>query len=183
MARCALDHARHVWLVPAVLSPLKEKTGATFQDRIDMMRCLASDLRMPGRVSVLEIEAARPAPSYTKDTLEHLRTLHPDSSIALVLGADSAAQFKEWKSPQEILLHHPVLLFHREGLDDLAGVEVLNSFGARIILDRRPVPDCSSTEIRRRLLLDEKGGSLRDCLSSSIWELIRSRGLYQHAQD
>jgi nicotinate-nucleotide adenylyltransferase len=183
MARYALDHARHLWLVPAVLSPLKTQSSAGFQDRLDMMRCLASDLRIPGRVTVLDIEANRPAPSYTKDTLETLRTRYPEASIALVLGADSAAQFRDWNSPEEILRHHSVLLFQRDGLGGLAGIDVLNSLGARIVLDRRPVPDCASTDIRRRLLLDEKDGSLRDCLSSSIWELIRSRGLYRHAQD
>lgn len=180
MARFALDHARHVWLVPAVLSPLKAGSAAGFEDRLDMVRCLASDLRMPGRVSVLDIERNRPAPSYTRDTLKELRERHSDSSIALVLGADSAAQFAEWNNPGEILAHHPVLLFQRDGSN---GLDVLNLLGARIVLDRRPVPACSSTEIRRRLLLDEKDGSLRDCLSSSIWELVRSRGLYRHAQD
>ena len=90
------------------------------------------------------------------------------------------SQFAEWNNPGEILAHHPVLLFQRDGSN---GLDVLNLLGARIVLDRRPVPACSSTEIRRRLLLDEKDGSLRDCLSSSIWELVRSRGLYRHAQD
>lgn len=181
MARFALDRARHLWIVPASLSPLKEGTSAAFADRLAMAKLMAQDLRMPGRVSVREDEGNRPPPSYTKDTLARLRSSVPGASIALVLGADNAAQFESWNSPEEILAHHPVILFQRSGAP---GAErVLERLGARVTLDARPVPDCSSTQIRRSLLLDEKGGSLRNCLSSSIWELIRSRGLYRHAQD
>ena len=181
MARFALDSANHVWLVPAYLSPLKQETRASFSDRLAMVKQMVDDLRMPGRFSVLEEEGQRPGPSFTKDTLARLRNSVPGASIALVIGADNAAQFESWNSPEEILTHHPVLLFQRAGAN---GAErVLERLGARIKLDTRPVPDCSSTKIRSSLLLDEKGGSLRDCLSSNIWELIRSRGLYRHAQD
>lgn len=180
MVRLALDHAKHVWIVPAVLSPFKQSTTAPFEERLAMAGLMDSVRDHPDRTSVLDLESRRPAPSYTKDTLGILRSENPGASIALVLGADAAADFAGWKEPGEILARHPVLLF---GRSNLPGETVLQSMHARLIVDRRPVPPCSSTEIRRCLLLDEKGGMLRTCLSSTIWEHIRSRGLYRNAQD
>jgi nicotinate-nucleotide adenylyltransferase len=98
VARVELGLSR-VLFVPAGDPPLKRSGVAPARHRLAMLRLALAD--RPG-CEVLELELARPGPSYTVDTLAELRLRHPGERLWFIVGADALAQLDEWRSPERL---------------------------------------------------------------------------------
>jgi len=131
-----------VWLVPVyrhAFEGRQDKTLAPFGERLRWCRALAEDLGPWARV--LDVEAQLPVPSYTLDTLRHLRGAHPAARLRLVVGADVLPQVGDWHGWAQILDEFSPIVVGRQGAPPPPGeVEGHLDF-----------PDVSSTEIRARL--------------------------------
>ena len=75
--------------------------------------------------------------------------MHPQTELALVLGADQLAEFGSWREPGEIARLARLVAFARAGEWPEEPVMVE---GEPLVVERVEVPrlDVSSTEIRRR---------------------------------
>lgn len=80
-----------VIFVPAKQNPLKPNRPFT-KDRIEMLQSLIKGIK-GFEIDLIEMERA--SPSFTIDTLRHLKS--PDIELYLIIGADAASRFKEWK--------------------------------------------------------------------------------------
>ncbi|MDO5345700.1 MAG: nicotinate-nucleotide adenylyltransferase [Lachnospiraceae bacterium] len=77
----------------------KNRQGASNQERVEMVRrAIASN---PHFELSLE-EMHEQGYIYTRETLERLRTAHPDTEYYFIMGADSLLNFETWKDPEEI---------------------------------------------------------------------------------
>lgn len=144
--------------------------------RVAMVRALVN--AEPG-FSVDDREVRRIGPTYTVDTLEELVREMPDTSFYLVIGADAAAGFSTWKSPERIVALSTLVIVNRTGAQqsqqwrgslppDASVVEVMMS----------PV-DVSSTDIRARVADGSSAESLAEMMTPAVARIIVERGLYQ----
>lgn len=159
--------------IPAATQPFKVgQAGASPADRLAMTRCLAA---ADPRFAVDPIEIERAGLSYTVDTLEALAGRDPAAERFLLLGADAAAQFRDWRRPDRIReLARVVVLRRGEG----EGAGALTSGGEEssfLRLATRRV-DVSSTEVRARV---RAGRTIRGFVPDAVADYIESARLYR----
>lgn len=172
-----LDLNRMLW-VPARVSPFKREESVTDAEiRLEMVRRAAE---LDPRFEVDARELDRPGPSYTIDTLEALRSEHPDAEIFLVLGADQFEDFPRWREPERIVRVARLAVMNRAGAsprtvapDVAAAVEGLEQ--AVVFVPVTDV-DVSSTGVRARVA---EGRDPAEQVPGAVADVIRARGLYE----
>ena len=168
--------ADKVIIIPTALSPFKESSGATAQERYEMCRLAFNE----SLFEVSDIEINRGGKSYTVDTLKAVKKLYPEASLYLFMGDDMFLSFNKWYKYKEILeLCVPVAACRTENLEKLEMMKSfaktvlnLNEDGA-IICESVPI-ETSSSEIRESL----KHGSESNALDQEVYRYIKTRGLY-----
>jgi nicotinate-nucleotide adenylyltransferase len=136
--------------VPAAVPPHKaSQTITPGPIRLEMVRAA---IKGDNRFQASDMELRRVGPSYTVDTLRHLRDERPDDEMFLIVGADQLAELITWREPEAILELATLVGFARDG-EAPAAPE-----GARIVAV--PRLDISSTEVRRRVGAGEPVGYL-----------------------
>lgn len=186
-------HIGHLWLatlaadamaldrvlfMPAAQPP--HKVGQPVSRASD--RLLMTRLAIAGNplLELCPIEMERPGPSYTIDSVDELERLYPgDTTLYLVMAADSLAQIDTWREPDRLLERIEWIVGPRPG-DPLPNREALVArFGekaSRIHLLEGPSLDVSSTAIRERVA---HGHPIRYLVPRGVEELISERGLYR----
>lgn len=105
-------HLDKVLFMPAGNPPHKRdrKDRADNAQRTEMVRrAISSNAHF--ELSMEEME--KDGLSYTYETLEHLKQLHPDTDYYFILGADSLYDFDKWKEPGRILKACTILVATR----------------------------------------------------------------------
>lgn len=152
--------------VPAREQPFKlGRHGARPEQRAAML-----DLAVAGSpgFGVERAELEREGPSYTVDTLRALHDREPGVRLTLLIGADAAAELRDWHRVEEIPDLATVVVFSR------SGVPVPESpLIARAI--EVPAIEISATVIRRRV---REGRSIRYWVPDAVAEYIHSHRLY-----
>jgi nicotinate-nucleotide adenylyltransferase len=160
---------QQVWLVVSPQSPFKQKQSMLPEyDRLHLIQlAIADNLHL--RASSIEFKL--PKPSYTIDTLIHLRELHPEHEFALIMGGDNLASLPRWKNYEQILQHHHIYVYQRAD----AGNQALASHPHVHIMDV-PMLDVSSTFIRAGIAA---GRSMQYFLPDTVWEYVRDYNLFK----
>lgn len=129
------------------------------------------------KVSRIEIE--REGPSYTVDTLAALRESAPGPRLALIMSADSYAEFSTWREPDRILELADLIVAPRDGFaaadPDLVARQFPQSTAAIAFLDG-PRIRLSASEIRERAAA---GRSVRYLVPDAVAAYIGDHSLYQ----
>ena len=138
------------FLVVSPKNPLKDSARAeTGRDRL--RAAIQAVSRHPQlRVWVDDIELDMPAPQYTILTLDALAAREPENSYTLIIGGDSLADFRRWRSYERILRDYGVAVYPRSGFDTEALRSSLLAEDPTYKIDILDAPrvDISSTEIR-----------------------------------
>ena len=167
--------AEKVIIIPTALSPFKNSSSATAEDRLDMCKLFFKE----DLFSISDIEIKRGGKSYTVDTLAQIKEENPDAELFLFMGDDMLLSFDKWYCNQEILrLATIVCACRTENLEELQNMKsfVKNVLKAeeRVIICESVPFEISSTEIRSSLKDGENKG-----LSEEIYNYIAAKGLYQ----
>ena len=157
-----------VWMVVTPQNPFKKRSNlARDYDRLHMVHLAIgdNDLLRPS-----DIEFGLPKPSYTVDTLAHLKEKYPDYTFALVMGGDNLANLHKWKNHQVILENHEILVYRRPDyergrLENEANVTVVEA----------PLMQISSSFIRKSIR-EEK--SVRYLVPDEVWKYLESTPVY-----
>ncbi|MFC9327805.1 nicotinate-nucleotide adenylyltransferase [Kitasatospora sp. NPDC057015] len=125
--------------------------------------------------SVSRIDIDREGPTYTVDTLRDLRTMHPDSDLFFITGADALAQILSWRDSEELFSLAHFIGCTRPGhtLTD-AGLPV-----GGVSLVEVPALAISSTDCRNRVA---KGEPVWYLVPDGVVRYIDKRALYAPAQ-
>jgi nicotinate-nucleotide adenylyltransferase len=133
------------------------------------------------RFSVSRVDIDRGGATYTKDTLSDLRSLHPDSDLYFITGADALGSILSWQNWEELFSMARFVGVSRPGFE-LRGQHVSEALSTlppdALTLVEIPALAISSTDCRERA-----------CQSRPIWYLVpdgvvqyvSKRGLYRHA--
>ena len=109
-----------VELVPASQPPHKRVGGLLpFDLRLDLVRRAIHGI--PG-LAANPLEAERPGPSFTCDTLTCYRTARPDNELYFILGASTFLELDSWRRGLEIPVLASLVVVNRwEAAEDVAG--------------------------------------------------------------
>jgi nicotinate-nucleotide adenylyltransferase len=78
-----------------------------------------------------DIEAQRPGPSYTVDTLNDLATAHPNEDLSLIVGLDAYHDIDTWHRAGDLLTLADIIVTSRPDSDASLGHSVLPPIAAR----------------------------------------------------
>ena len=172
-----------VWFVPAGVPPHKLGLPITrFDQRAEMIE-LAIAGNSAFRVDALE--AGRPGPHYTADTLEELARRHPADEFFLLIGSDSLADLPGWHEPQRIVRSARLLVMLRANHPARSAEELRTVLGLPDAVPLRvewvqapPLIDIASRDLRRRIA---EGRSVRYLVPRAVEVYIAEKQLYRHA--
>lgn len=178
-----------VLFIPAPSPPHKDRELTPFAHRMAMLEAALAD--DPDFI-VSPLEAERPAPSYTFETLEELHRRLGDRKFYLIIGADMFTEIVLWYRYADIFLLADLIVAARPGFSFQSVTEQVHVLPGSFTYDAGRqmwcredgfrifyVPDItvsiSSTEIRKRLA---RGAAVDDLLPAGVLEYIRLHGLY-----
>ena len=105
-----------IWWLVSPGNPLKAAKGmAPYEARLESAREQAKGTRI--KVSDFERQAGT---RYTVDTLAAIKRRYPDHRFIWLMGADTVAQFHQWRSWRTLAAMVPIAVIHRPGYDGAA---------------------------------------------------------------
>ena len=157
-----------IWFMVSPQNPFKAD-DRLLDDYLRLEMVQAATAGYPGfRASSFEFSL--PRPSYTVNTLQALSGAYPEAEFTLIVGADNWLSFPRWKQPEEILAHHPLIVYPRPGYDIDA-----DSLPSGVKLMQTPLLEISSTFIRQSIA---EGKDIRYFLHPEVWKIIQEKKLY-----
>lgn len=181
MAEQCREQARldQIWFIPAARPPhKKEQVLTAFDKRVEMLR-----LAIAGQPAfeVNEVEATRPGPSYTAETLAELQTNFPGAQFQLIIGSDCLPDLPHWYQPSRIVELAGLLIVTRPGwptwpvetLPKELGLPHGSSLQQQIV----PIPliEISSSDLRQRVAA---GRSIRYMVPKAVECYIETHRLF-----
>lgn len=159
-----------LWVLLTPYPPHKEEVQQTDYDiRLRMVKAAFEGI---DHVSILTIENELPKPSYSIQTIRHLKSIHPDLSFQLCIGEDSLKNFHKWKDYELILKECELLVAQRPGVQiDNVNKKILQSTH---FIEHAPF-DISSTEIKERI---KKGHKQLQGIPDKVLKIIEKEHLY-----
>ena len=130
-------------------------------------------------IFVSDLELERGEVSYTIDTLERFRQQHPAADLDWIIGDDNVEGLPRWRDVDRLFALARFVVLTRAGVPAVpAELQKRASVGRLVFAHNATVP-VSSTEIRRRIDVDEPIDGLVDPLVSRYIQHYR---LYQGAR-
>ncbi len=174
-----------LWFVVSPCNPYKVSSDLAPEDmRLLMARLAVAESKHPTRIVVCDVEFALPRPSYTINTMDHLRGAYPDCQFSLLIGGDNVKGFEGWKSWERLLSEYDILVYPR-------GEELTEDSRFRVLNDA-PLLRYSSTEVRESVAADRPIGEMVTPAVESyieahpeLWnraEVLRDRGKRRFAE-
>jgi nicotinate-nucleotide adenylyltransferase len=166
--QCGLDR---VWFVVAGAPPHKRGGRTAVADRLEMARIAVAG---HPAFEVSEIEAGRPGPHYSVETLEAVRRDHPDDDLFFLIGADSLVDLPTWRQPDRIARLATIVVANRPGIDP--PMLDLGPDTRPLISVTIPSIGIASHDLRRRRA---EGRSIRYLVPRGVEAYIEANGLYR----
>ena len=159
-------HLDEVWFIPSVQNPLKDGCNTPFKERLKMV-----ELAIQGvpKCKALAIEADRPPPSYTIDTVRELIKQYPNKNFHLLLGDDHLPSLNKWKDVNKLLELAPPFVAARYAIPQEIIPLIQNG------ITHIPVLEISSTMVRERL---KKGLYCGHLVPQPVLDYIKQNRLY-----
>ena len=157
-----------LWFIVSPQNPLK-KPAFLIEDtlRLEMLKIAVGE---NSRMQVSDVEFTLSKPSFTINTLNHLKSRHPDKTFVIIMGADGLETFTKWKDYQLIEENYQRYIYPRPGSENIDIQSCKNC-----ILQPAPLLEISSTFIRKAL---SEGKDIRYFLPAGVYEFIKANKLY-----
>ncbi len=108
----SLAHLDEVWFLVSPLNPFK-KAATDLLDDDDRLAITRQALAGARRLVASDYEFHLPKPSYTWNTLEHLKADYPNCQFTLIIGGDNWLAFDRWAKPGYILSNCDIAVYAR----------------------------------------------------------------------
>lgn len=158
-----------VWMVISPQNPFKKRSNLADQyARLHLVKLAIGNT--PG-LRASDVEFKLPKPSYTIDTLAHLRDQYPDYSFGLIMGGDNLPTLPKWKNYEIILRDFQIYVYQRPGIElgELAE-------HPHVHVQEAPLMQLSATYIRRAI---QEGKSIRYLVPDEVEEELVRSSLYR----
>ena len=165
---CEENWVDELWFLITPQNPFKQEQ--TLLDNHLRMKMVEAAIADYPRFKASDFEFTLPRPSYTVTTLQKLSETYPDREFVLIIGADNWATFDKWKSPEEILRNHRILVYPRPGYEINP-----HELPAQVKAVNTPLLEISSTFIRESIA---SGKDIRYFLHPEVYRFIKQHQLY-----
>lgn len=165
---CEENWVDELWFLITPQNPFKQEQ--TLLDNHLRMKMVEAAIADYPRFKASDFEFTLPRPSYTITTLQKLSEAYPDREFVLIIGADNWAAFDKWKSPEEILRNHRILVYPRPGYEINP-----HELPAQVKAVNTPLLEISSTFIRESIA---SGKDIRYFLHPEVYRFIKQHQLY-----
>ena len=169
-------------VIPAGIAPHKDMPDntPTPRHRLDMLRLTLADCP---EIEVSDLEVNREGPSYTWETIQHLKEMYPEACLILFMGTDMFLSIDTWKHPEIILANATLGVFYRGDKGEAKAIEEkkaeLEQRGAKVEVVQNVAIPISSTQMRRQLAFRCAG----EFLPEGVLDYIRENRLYDTRTD
>ena len=173
IAQLAMEHFAldKVYFIPAYIPPHKRTTvAASARHRLAMLRKAIKGNRA---FCIWDGELKRKGVSFTVDTLNELKKLHPVSQFYFIIGSDNIPEMLTWKKYKSIIKMATLCITHRPGHSMRIPPELSR---AKIATFPSPEWGISSSTIRSSIT---QGISCRYLLPDDVQEYIQKNKLYK----
>ena len=179
---CAQEALAGLGLDRVLLLPVHTPPHKALEDepgvhhRLELSRLAAAGAE---GIEVSSIEADRPGPSFTIDTLRTLHERAPGDELTFIVGADQALGVPGWREPAAMLELAELGVAGREGVSEADVIEQLAPLAgaaSRVRFFVMPRIDISSSMIRARVA---GGRPLRWLVPDAVADYIAAHGLYR----
>jgi nicotinate-nucleotide adenylyltransferase len=162
-----------VWFIPTFMPPHKQNLSiASAEQRLAMVQLAIADHPF---FRVVDYEITRGGTSYTADTVQYLRQLHPKLLFYYIIGADMVMYLPKWVRIEEIIKDVSFIGLQRPGFE--FEIEQLpEELAAKVQLAEMPLIDISSTAIRERKRLRQ---SVRYLVCENVRLYMEANHLYE----
>ena len=138
-----------VIFIPAVVSVWKDKAGASFEDRLEMINLAIND---NPRFKVSDYEnTTGETTNYSFETVQYFKKEYPNDKLFLLIGQDQVNSFHEWKKADYIAENVQIIYFKRPNYEE--SIDNINKY--HMIGIEGELKDVSSSEVRKMEKLDE----------------------------
>jgi nicotinate-nucleotide adenylyltransferase len=169
---CGLDR---VWFVVAGAPPHKQGDRTPLAHRLEMVR-----LAIAGHQAfeVSDLEARRPGPHYSVDTLKAVHRDRPGDELFFLIGADSLVDLPTWRDPAGIARLATIVVVNRPGMEEVDPAALADLGPGSKPLQSVTIPPIgiASKDLRRRLA---EGKSIRYMVPRGVEAYIEAQGLYR----
>ena len=172
---------REIWFVPTGLPWLKAgRIILPWEQRFRMI-----ELAIAGKhyLKVSALEARRPGPSYTIDTMTDLKRQFKTAELYFIMGWDSLNSLPLWKESNNLVKICRLVAIPRPGIPqpDLIALEkVIPGISKNLIMLDKPNLDISATEIRNLVARDLPIDGL---VPAPVAEYIKKNRLYKKSKN
>ena len=166
-----------VWLVVSPQNPLKKKeTLLKDHHRLSLVRIALEDNT---KLMASNIEFDLPIPSYTINTLVHLKEKYETYEFHLIMGEDNLRSFHKWKNQEEIINNHKIFVYPRvlteQEMED--NTVIFSSFNhSNVIRCQAPIMKISSSFIRKAI---KNGKDVRYLLTPEVFKYVDEMNFYK----
>ncbi|HVY55436.1 MAG TPA: nicotinate-nucleotide adenylyltransferase [Thermodesulfobacteriota bacterium] len=182
-----------VYFIPAAVAPHKKTTHSTpSRHRLEMLKLAVSD---NPSFEVCDYELGKDTPSYTIETLRHLKKTNPESEYYFMVGNELFREIDTWKEWRDLFKLSNFVVITRPGYPDpdvgKLPLALENDFSyynkegnvifykdknsSLIAFSRIMGLEVSSTEIRRCV---KSGRSIKYLVPAPVEEYILRNGIY-----
>jgi len=157
-----------VWMVISPHNPLKSKSNLiNMYDRLEMVQ-LALEKAENIRANTIEFQL--PQPSYTIDTLTHLKERYPNKDFVLIMGSDNLHTLEKWKNYEQLLSDYEIMVYPRPTY----GGHPLEHHPS-VHMTPTPLVELSSTFVRTAI---KNKLNIQYFVPDSVLKFIDVKGLY-----
>lgn len=160
-----------LWILLTPLPPHKQQNNYVgYKTRLKMLKAAFGDM---DNTKISTVEYDLPRPSYTVNTIRHLKQEYPDINFYFCLGEDSLQKFHTWKFHDKIIEEVKLLAAKRPGAahEDVSD-QILRQ---TLFIEHEPF-DISSSQIRKKV---KKGLPIDHCVPDSVLKIIDKEQLYR----
>lgn len=147
----------------------KERKLTSYNHRMNMLEIA---FRGAENIVVSDLEQSLPTPSYTVQTVGHIRNEYPSYKLFLCIGEDSLAGFTGWYRWEDILNECELLVASRPSAS-LSRLDPQLKQKVHFV-DHEPVA-ASSSDVRRKIARGEDTGEF---ISPAVASYIQEHNLY-----
>ncbi|HRG57916.1 MAG TPA: nicotinate (nicotinamide) nucleotide adenylyltransferase [Bacteroidia bacterium] len=157
-----------IWFVVSPQNPLKDKK--TLLDELHRLQLVRLAIEDEPRFKASDIEFKLDRPSYTINTLIHLKEKYRRPFV-LLMGADSAVSLKKWKNYEAILDGYEVYVYPRPS-DNVDAILKHNN----LKLIQAPQIELSATYIRQAIKAKK---DVRYLLSEKVYTYVKEMHFFE----
>lgn len=159
-----------LWFVVSPQNPFKKKENLLADyHRLELVtRAIDND----DRFRASNIEFNLPKPSYTVDTLAHLKERFPNYSFVILIGSDNLENFPKWKNYEVILENYAVIFYPRPGFDK----SKIQNHKNITLAEGVPLMEISSTFIRNAI---KENKDIRHFMPPMSWKYLHEMNFYR----